>query len=166
MKNNGLMNLYCFVSSVLGALVLVWAVASYGVALHRLLVEGGSLQIVWTMLNLRHLLFLGLLLLGVPQLYRFVSGRSKTPGWLLRRGEYILYVFILLVIGQAIWQFGTGRVASCLGGVCSVSELTARPMVETILSGAMIFVKVLIMYGMAQSLRVMGCSGGVRDEVG
>ena len=151
MKNKLTLNIYCFFSIFLGTLLLIYGGISY-VALFCMYTN--YIGMIKTMLQLPDILFLGLILLGVSQFLRHVSGQTDRRGWVLRKGEFIIYLAIIIKIAQVIWSFSTvGTI--CFGSSCSLSTVTQKPIIETTLSAIMVFVRILIMFGVAQSLRVM-----------
>ena len=48
---------------------------------------------------------LGIIVLGVAQLIRYVSDNQYQPGWLLRHGSGILYLFAILMISGQIVRY-------------------------------------------------------------
>jgi hypothetical protein len=148
MKNNLLLNLHCFFSNLLGILVLIYAGASFVMMFDQV-------ATMRTLLFLLHILFLGLLLLGVSQFLRHVSGQTDRPGWILRRGEFIIYFAIIVTIFGVIWQLSTLG-ADYPNGMSSLPTMSQA--ISIIFSGTRVFAKVLIMFGIAQSLRRMGYS--------
>jgi hypothetical protein len=138
MNNKLLLELHCFFSNLLGALVLIYV----GVSCAMIFYHGH----IGTIRTLLHIFFLGLLLLGVSQFLRHVSGQTDHPGWILRRGEFIIYLAIIVTIVQVIWRLST------------LPTVTQENITSIIFSATLVFAKVLIMFGIAQSLRKMGYS--------
>jgi len=100
----------------------------------------------------------GLLMLGLAQLIRYLSEKNYRPGWTLRCGEGILYLYAVLIIGQAIWNYvlGPGMKANMYlveglrPGIYQVGLLTI------LASGLITAAKVVILIGLGQILaRVM-----------
>ena len=115
-----------------------------------------------TILQLPDILFLGLVLLGVSRFLRYVSGQTDRLGWILCKGEFIIYFAIIIKIVQAIWGFSTvGSI--CFGSSCSSTTVTEKSFVVTI-SVTMAFIRILIMFGIAQSLRALKLSSLKRFE--
>jgi hypothetical protein len=155
MKNTLMVKTLCFVSNFFGTVLLIYGGISY-VAL--LFMHTNYVQTIGAaILGLPDILLLGVLLLGVTQLLRHVSGQTDSPGWILRKGEFIIYLAIVIRIVQAIWRYSTVGTA-CFGGSCSLSGVTQKPTLVTIIELAIFFVRILIMFGVAQSLRAMGYS--------
>ncbi len=65
---------------------------------------GGIIRILGPLIELFfRRLPLGVVLLGVAQFIKYVSERQYQPGWLLRHGSGVLYLFaILMITGQII----------------------------------------------------------------
>ncbi len=144
-------DIHCFFSNVLGVLLLLYAGISYVVLFCMYPIHIGTIR---TMLQLPNMFFLGLLLIGASQFLRYISGQTDRLGWVLRKGEFIIYLAIIIKIAQVIWSLSTvGGI--CFGSSCSLSSVTQKPIVETALSAIMVFVRILIMFGVAQSLRAM-----------
>ena len=150
MKNKLPLKIYCFISNFLGTLLLIYGGISYIALFFMHTNPAGTIR---TILQLPDILFLGLLLLGVSRFLRYVSGQTDRPGWILRKGEFIIYFAIIIKITQAIWGFSTVG-AVCFGSSCSLS---AKSFV-VIIGVTMVFIRILIMFGIAQSLRVLKLS--------
>jgi len=164
MNNKLLLKLHCFFSNLLGALVLIYVGLSYAMIFYELLFQEhiGYIGTIRTLLPLLYIFFLGLLLLGVSQFLRHVSGQTDNPGWILRRGELIIYLAMLVIIVQVIWRLstlGTG----CFGGTCSLTPMTHAKITSIIFSATIVFAILLIMFGIAQSLRRMGYSSSKKS---
>lgn len=140
MKNKLPLKIHCFFSNVFGTLLLIYGGVSY-IALFW--IRANYIGTIKLILKLPDIVFLGLLLLGVSQFLRYVSGQTDSQGWILRKGEFIIYLAIIIKIVQVIWSF------------CFLSTVTQKPIVDTILIATMVFVRILIMFGIAQSLRAM-----------
>ncbi len=154
MKNKLLLKIYCFISNFLGTLLLIYGGISY-VALFCM--NTNYTRMIRTILQLPDIFFLGLLLLGVSQFLRHISGQTDRPGWILRKGEFIIYFAIIIKITQAIWGFSTAG-AICFGSSsCSSTTVTEKSFV-VIISVTMAFIRILIMFGIAQSLRALKLS--------
>ena len=155
MKNTLIVKTHCFVSNFFGAVLLIYGGISY-VAL--LFMHTNYAQTIGAaILGLPDILLLGLLLLGVTQLLRHVSGQTDSPGWILGKGEFIIYLAIIVRIVQVTWSLSRTGTA-CFSGTCSLSVATQKPTLVTIIELAIFSVRILIMFGVAQSLRAMGYS--------
>ena len=164
MRNMLPLKIHCFFSNLLGALVLIYVGVSCAMIFYQLLFQEhiGYTGMIRTLLFLLHIFFLGLLLLGVSQFLRHVSGQTDRPGWILRRGEFIIYLAIIVTIVQVIWLSSTLG-AGCFSGTCSLPTMTQEKITSIIFSTTRIFAKVLIMFGIAQSLRRMGYSSSKKS---
>ena len=156
MKNKLSLDIHCLLSHVFGVLLLIYAVICCSIVFHRLLFNDHvdhteSIRTLWLLL---HIFFMGFLLLGVSQFLSYVTGQTDSWGWILRRGELVLYLAIFFTIVQAIWSFiNMGAISSSRG--CSLSAGSQQHIWNIIFGVTLVFVKILIMFGIAQSLRAM-----------
>ena len=157
MKNKPLLKIYCFTSNFLGTLLLIYGGISYIALFFMHTNPAGTIR---TILQLPDMLFLGLLLLGVSRFLRYVSGQTDRPGWILRKGEFIIYFAIIIKTAQLIWCLNTiGTI--CFGGSCSLSDVTQ---IVVTINVTIAFIKIFIMFGIAQSLRALRFSSLKRFE--
>lgn len=89
-------------------------------------------------------LFVGLLVLVITQFIRFLVEEEYQPGWLLRRGNVILYIFALGLLIRC------GVVLSRMANIDTEYQFILLGLLTTILP---IFTKVLILIGMGLVLR-------------
>ena len=110
-KNKGLLKFYCVAARIIGwVLVILSAMPSLLIPYiaHRgLRFYEYSPEMVPMLGALLEVLFgrlpLGVIVLGVAQLIRYVSERKYQPAWLLRHGTGILYLFaVLMFVGPVI----------------------------------------------------------------
>ena len=108
-KNKGLLKFYCVAAQIIGwVLVILSAMPALLIpyiisgVFHEypddiLPLLGALLEILFGRLPL------GVIVLGVAQLIRYVSESEYQPGWLLRNGTRILYLFaVLMLVGPVI----------------------------------------------------------------
>jgi hypothetical protein len=110
-KNKGLLKFYCVTARIIGWLLIILSampsvlipyIAHRGLRFYEYSPE------MFPMLDaLLEVLFgrlpLGVIVLGVAQLIRYVSERQYQPGWLLRHGTGVLYLFaVLMFMGPVI----------------------------------------------------------------
>ena len=88
-------------------------------------------------------------MIGVSQFLSHVSNPTTRPGLVLRKGELIIYLAIILKVFYVVCYVTTIRTL-CSGAACSASAI--------IPSLIMAFAQLLIMFGAAQSLRTLGYS--------
>jgi len=82
-------------------------------------------------------------ILGLAQFVKYLIERNYKPGWILRHGEIIFYLYALLTILNDVWVYMTNY--------HSPSLYTRVPVIlATVFSTA---VKVLILVGLGQILR-------------
>ena len=103
-RNRGLLRFYCVVARIIGWLILVLG----GIYTVWYLLEPLWSSVKWEALFpfLPHILkfMLGLIVLGVAQFMRYLFDSEYKPGLILRYGDKILYIFAVVMIGQAVWQ--------------------------------------------------------------
>jgi hypothetical protein len=141
MQNTLIVKTHCFLSNFFGTVFLIY---------------GGIWYLALLFVHSDYLQTMKQAMLILPGVF-FVSGQTNTPGWILRKGEFIIYIAIIIRILGAIWVYSTGSTA-CFSGSCSLSASTQKPTVATIIELTVFFVRILIMFGVAQSLRAMGYS--------
>ena len=108
-KNRRLLKTYCFAARIIGWVLVILS------AMPALLIPyiisgvfhdypGGIIQMLSPLIEvLFGRLPLGVIVLGVAQLIRYVSERQYQPGWLLRHGSGILYFFaVMIFVGPLI----------------------------------------------------------------
>ena len=108
-KNRNWLNFYANIARIIGwvliilsampALLIPYIIAG---AFHKYpggitLMLGALLEVLFGRLPL------GVIVLGTAQLIRYVSEKEYRPGWLLRHGSNILYIFAaLMIIGSIV----------------------------------------------------------------
>ena len=111
-KNRRLLKFYCVAARVIGwVLVILSAIPALLIpyiisgVFHEY--PGGILPMLGALLEvLFGRLPLGVIVLGVAQLIRYVSESKYQPGWLLRHGTGILYLFaVLKFVGSVVRYF-------------------------------------------------------------
>jgi hypothetical protein len=155
MKNTSLIKSYCLVSSVLGILLLIYGGINVVVGSFELISMEHQYIVpaIYNLLGMSyHFIFPGLLLLGVSQFLKYISGQTYNPGWVLRRGEVIIYIALMLITVLAAGRYSrTGGI--CSGDICKVSTASSQEVVGMMISISLYLVKVLILLGLAQCLR-------------
>lgn len=109
-KNRRLLKAYCITAQFFGWLVL--GIAGAGALVHSLALAsriGDSealraylASVPWGMLGF---IPTGLVALGIAQFIRYLLESGRQPGWILRYGEQILYMYATFVIGYYIWGY-------------------------------------------------------------
>jgi hypothetical protein len=111
-KHRRLLQAYCLIARILGWFLILGGV--FWVALVRRNMVGGLphipdiLKISYALQAvILNFVFLGLVALGVAQFIKYVFAREDQPGFLLRIGDKILYVYAgLLILGAILtWVF-------------------------------------------------------------
>ena len=101
-KNRRLLKIYCIAARTIGWVLLITAVVFAVVKLfsgfsvdeqHR----SYMLYLLYQQLTLSFVL-LGLVLLGLAQFVRYLSESDYQPGWILRHGDKVLYLYAAILI--------------------------------------------------------------------
>lgn len=93
----------------------------------------------------------GLLALGLAQFIRYLFERDYHPGWILRCGEGILYLYAFLLAGRAIWS-GFSFVSS----VGLIAQPYSSPPLASLSFLLIAAAKAIMLIGLGQALaRVM-----------
>ena len=115
-KNRRLLMFYCIAARIIGWVIVILSVMPALSILFFFIVKPAFfheflLPTMPKVLNnllgvLFDLLLLGVIVLGVAQLIRYVSESKYQPGWLLRHGTGILYLFaVLKFVGSVVRYF-------------------------------------------------------------
>ena len=100
----------------------------------------------------------GLLMLGLAQFIRYLSENKYRPGWTLRCGEGILYLYAVLITGQVLWNYvlGPGMKANMYLVEGLRPEIYQVGLLTILASALLTAAKVVILIGLGQILaRVM-----------
>ena len=145
-KNKRLLNIYCVTARVIGWTILV----AVGVWVALILAGlGGSNQDSkgFLLRSVPAFIFAymlpGLITLGVAQFMQYLFEREYRPGWILRYGDKILYLY---AVAQIVFD-----VLRHVHAVKIFAHLQVWPM--TVLPMLLLAAKVLILVGLAQMLR-------------
>lgn len=148
-KNKGLLKCYCTAARIIGwcillvaAIMIIAEILSGG----RFIGAKGVYRLYMLEGLLFHYMLPAFLALLVAQFIRYLYEVEHQPGWILRYGDKILYVYAVIVVLNAIWQhvyfvlvqqsdFGTSKLLYMFLAV--------------LLTGA----RALILVGLAQILR-------------
>lgn len=151
-KNRRLLNFYCVTARIIGWMIVLI----------------GSIHIVWFLSEplwsnvkwktilpyLPHNLqfMLGLVVLGIAQFIRYVSEKQYQPGWLLRHGDKLLYLYAFFQIVKAIGSCANftmlimARTNYNFANVCQVLTVGLFLVLTSVAT-------ILILVGLAQVLR-------------
>ncbi len=91
-----------------------------------------------------NIIFIGIGILGLAQFIRYLVERNYKPGWILRHGEKILYLYALLTILSVVWVYTIAP---------SDFSPDIYSGVSVILVAISTAVRVLILVGLGQILR-------------
>ena len=93
-----------------------------------------------------NIIFIGIGILGLAQFIRYLIERNYKPGWILRHGEKILYLYALLTILSVVWVY------TIAPSDFSPDMYSGVSMILVVISTA---VRVLILVGLGQILRYL-----------
>jgi len=151
-KNRGLLKFYYIAARIIGWMIVFMG----GIHLVWFLSEPLWRDVKWETIlpylpqNLQFML--GLVVLGIAQFIRYLSEKQYQPGWLLRHGDKLLYLFAFFQIVKAIGSCSnftvliTSRTNYNLANVCQAVIVGLFLVFSTIAT-------ILILVGLAQVLR-------------
>ncbi len=107
-KNARFLKIYCILARIAGWVVLslgCLAAASHSLALYSRIGDREALQaylphVPWGMIT--NFIPIGLLALGVGQFIRYLFNREHQPGWILRYGHQILFLWAAV---YCVWAY-------------------------------------------------------------
>ena len=145
-QNKRLLRSYCVVAQIIGwVLLIVPAIASVVENL-GISTTGEPMFILYAVLALlSNYMLLGVVVLGVAQFMRYLFETRYQPGWILRYGDKILYVYAAFLIADSVAQYCFHAPRMQLASFSLLLYL-----VSLILHA---IVKVLILTGLGQILR-------------
>ena len=145
-KNRRLLRFYCVATRIIGWTLLIVAGADLILAVYSgHFAERAHRLFIWYRFaqeTILGLLLLGLLLLGVGQFIRYLTEEDKQPGWILRHGDKVLYLYAAVTVADSIIRFWHYKVS----GVNEYAGYFLLSMLPAIAKG-------LIFVGLAQILR-------------
>jgi hypothetical protein len=153
-KNRRLLRFYCENLRTIGFLILILGLSS-GFLIITLVV--GSKYRGWHVtesfeqfmilgpLHFFKIFFIGIGILGLMQLIRYLVERDYKPGWILRHGDMFFYLYALLTILHVVWVYVNTPIYH------SPALYVRVPVILAIVFSAS--VKVLVLVGLAQILR-------------
>jgi len=169
-QNKRLLKFYCLAARIVGLLLLLLC----GICVVMFFTERlagpwkQSIIMQWPVGTFQRgwLIFLGtgLAALGVGQFIRYLFDNQYQGGWLLNHGDKILYIFVIVVMWQAVKNFSLslsgylGRAASLPdGNPYSSAAILSNPYEHLFLAVLPVLllnmVKMLALIGMAEILR-------------
>lgn len=96
-KNRGLLRFYCIVARITGWILLIMPAAVFILALcsEDLVVDQHRYYILYLFGQeiILGFIALGLVLLGVGQFIKYLYEQDYRPGWILRHGDKVLYIY-------------------------------------------------------------------------
>ncbi len=101
-KNKGLLKFYCVAARIIGWVLLITA----GIRTVEILSGYSSFSIPFVMpITFLIRILIGLVVLGVAQFIRYLFETEYKPGWILRHGEKILYLYAVLRVIRIVFLF-------------------------------------------------------------
>ena len=149
-RNKTLCQFYCRAAHVLGWLLLVLGGIWAGIYYLRVVSRVGDWEPVQAELNsmpsgIFHFIMAGLVALGVRQFAAYILEADHRPGWILRHGEGILYLWAVLLVVSDVWSYTQDT-------SLALSNLYLRLLVGLLLV-LLTAAKVLALVGLGQILR-------------
>jgi len=149
-KKRRLLNFYCETLRTTGSVILILGlIGGCGMTIFTLLSKFGywpaathfdKVIVTWLPSYLKGIFFwIGIL--GLAQFVRYLAERNYKPGWILRHGEMIFYLYALLTILEAVWIYMTNYHSP---------SFNIRMGFVTVI---FIVVKVMVLVGLGQILR-------------
>ncbi len=142
-KNKGLLKFYCVAARIIGWVLLITA----GIRTVEILSGYSSFSIPFFMpIIIFTRILIGLVVLGVAQFIRYLFETEYKPGWILRHGEKILYLYAALrVIRITFILFGDAK---------RMGDSIYYSLWESLVAnGLPVVASALILVGLAQILR-------------
>ena len=142
-KYRRLLKIYCVAARIIGWVLLIttgtWTVST--------LSGYSSFSIPFIMpITIFIRILVGLVILGVAQFIRYLFETEYKPGWILRHGEKILYLYALLTILSVVWVY------TIAPSDFSPDMYSGVSVILVVISTA---VRVLILVGLGQILRYL-----------
>jgi len=142
-KNRRLLKIYCIAARIIGWVLLItsgtWIVKTLSGYSHS------SMPFFMPISTFIHIL-VGLVVLGVAQFIRYLFETEYKPGWILRHGEKILYLYAALRVIRITVLFFVN--AKRMG-----DSIYYSPWGFIVANGLPVVAGALIMVGLAQILR-------------
>ena len=142
-KNKGLLKFYCIAARIIGWVLLITAGNQTVSTLSGH--SNFSIPFVMPITIFIHIL-IGLVVLGVAQFIRYLFETEYKPGWILRYGEKILYLYAVLRVIRIVFLFFVD--ARTMG-----DSIHYSPWGFLVANGLPVVASALILVGLAQILR-------------
>jgi hypothetical protein len=112
-KNKNILRFFCDALRSIGQIVLLLGFLGVcAVILLMILSKFGSwsapksFEMIKMMpLSIFNIFFIGIGILGLAQFIRYLVERDYKPGWILRHGEILLYLYALLIVLNIVWVY-------------------------------------------------------------
>ncbi len=142
-NNKGLLKFYCVTARIIGWVLLITA----GNQTVSTLSGHSSFSIPFVMpITIFIHMLIGLVVLGVAQFIRYLFETEYKPGWILRHGEKVLYLYAVLRVIRIVFLFFVN--ARTMG-----DSIYYSPWGFLVLNGLPVVASALILVGLAQILR-------------
>jgi hypothetical protein len=149
-KNKGLLRFYCIAARIIGWGTLI--LAGTGVIIQILVMNilFGDHTIPYRLSVVKSVLFDGVLpsiiVLGIAQFIRYLLESEYKPGYILRHGDEILYLYAFLMFVGGVWQL-------LMVGMGMISTGITRMLLPMLASLVLTVPKILILIGLAQVVK-------------
>ncbi|MHC4693184.1 MAG: hypothetical protein ACYS67_10625 [Planctomycetota bacterium] len=156
-NNKSWLKFYCTTARIIGWGILIMAGAGTIFQILAMNILFGNYSPAYRFLFVKSVLFQGLLpgifVLGIAQFIRYLFESEHKPGFLLRYGETILYLFAFLLMAVVVWQhlIISGNVMQSDIFLVMNIGLNFKAMLPSMLASLVLTVpKILILVGLAQ----------------
>jgi hypothetical protein len=112
-RNRRLLYFHCKALRIIGSLILIFGLVSGCATTILVLLSKIGIRdapnlfyamFTWPS-SFLNFIFFGIGVLGLGQFIRYLIDRNYKPGWILRHGEIILYLYALLYILNEVWFY-------------------------------------------------------------
>jgi len=142
-ENKGLLKFYCIAAQIIGWVLLITA-GTWTVSILSGYSRSSMPSVMPIAIFIR--ILVGLVVLGVAQFIRYLFETEYKPGWILRHGEKILYLYAALRVIRIAFLFFLD--AKKMG-----DSVYYSPWGFLVLNGLPVVAGALILVGLAQILR-------------
>jgi len=149
-KNKPWLKLYCTTARIVGWGILIIAAAGTIFQILAMNILFGDHTIPYRLSVVKSVLFDGVLpgiiVLGIAQFIRYLFESEYKPGYILRHGDKILYLYAFLLMVGGVWQL-------LMVGMGMISTGITRMLPAMLASLVLTVPKILILVGLAQVVK-------------
>ena len=146
-NNRPWLKLYCTTARIVGLVILILAGAGAIFQILAMNILFGDHTIPYRLFVVKSVLFDGVLpgiiVLGIAQFIRYLFESEYKPGYILRNGDKILYLYAFLLLAGGVWQHL----------ILNMMSIGITRMLLMLASMVLTVPKVLILVGLAQVVK-------------